>query len=80
MVMGQCSCDRQYPKLEVKSQVALVLHDGGICPVDINCGGAILDLTGNLDFGPLERILFYFPLFIWLGMSAILDFLLAMVN
>ena len=47
----------------------------GVSVLWISTAGAILDLTGNLDFGPLERTLFYFSLFIWLGLYGYIGYL-----
>jgi Glycosyl transferase family group 2 len=62
--------------LNWKSKVRLLwFYMTGISVLWISTAGAILDLTGNLDFGPLERILFYFSLFIWLGMYGYIGYL-----
>lgn len=62
--------------LNWKSKVRLLwFYMTGVSVLWISTAGAILDLTGNLDFGPLERILFYFSLFIWLGMYGYIGYL-----
>ena len=62
--------------LNWKSKVRLLwFYITGVSILWISTAGAILDLTGNLDFGPLERTLFYFSLFIWLGMYGYIGYL-----
>ena len=62
--------------LDWKSKIRLLwFYVTGVSILWISTVGAILDLTGNLDFGPLERTLFYFSLLIWLGMYGYIGYL-----
>jgi hypothetical protein len=62
--------------LNWKSKVRLLwFYFTGVSILWISTAAAILDLTGNLDFGNLERTLFYFSLLIWLGMYGYIGYL-----
>jgi Glycosyl transferase family group 2 len=62
--------------LDWKSKVRLLwFYVTGVSILWISTAGAILDLTGNLEFGPAERALFYFSLLIWLGMYGYIGYL-----
>lgn len=62
--------------LNWKSKVRLLwFYLTGVSILWISTAATILDLTGNLDFGSLERTLFYFSLFIWLGMYGYIGYL-----
>jgi Glycosyl transferase family group 2 len=62
--------------LDWKSKVRLLwFYITGVSILWISTVASILDLTGNLDFGPLERTLFYISLLIWLGMYGYIGYL-----
>jgi cellulose synthase/poly-beta-1,6-N-acetylglucosamine synthase-like glycosyltransferase len=62
--------------LNWKSKVRLLwFYATGVSILWISTAATILDLTGNLGFGNLERTLFYFSLFIWLGMYGYIGYL-----
>ena len=74
MFVGQRSCD--FPSSKWKSKVRLLwFYLTGVSILWISTPATVLDLTGNLDFGSLERTLFYFSLLIWLGMYGYIGYL-----